>query len=186
MSKNIVIKCASSDENYNADFDYALVRVTRELLDTIAARRKLFIAAHEQDCDLDRMIFLDRGPEYLAECDLELWAEKQEGPVVHEVELLTAYETDWIEVPDSLDPAKMHGTAATSPPTPNNPKLLNEEPDRERDFYTECDRMHVCETCMWWCCSPKYVNINISTEAVEYADLEELLAEAPAEAQATP
>ena len=169
MSKNIVIKCASSDENYNAHFDYALVRVTRELLDTIAARRKLFIAAHEQDCDLDRMIFLDRGPEYLAECDLELWAEKQEGPVVHEVELLTGCETEWIEAPDSLDPAKMH-----------------EEPDRERDFYTECDRMHVCETCMWWCCSPKYGSIDISTEAVEYADLEELLAEAPAEAQATP
>jgi hypothetical protein len=63
---------------------------------------------------------------------------------------------------------------------------LNEEPDRERDFYTECDRMHVCETCVWWCCSPKYCSIDIFTEAVEYADLEELLAEAPAEAQATP
>src|SRR6185312_6936419 len=103
MSK-YALKCWSSDENYNADFDYALVDLTPKLVDVINSRRNLYTTCAAQDSRLSSMQFFDFSPEYFAECDIVQWAEDTHDD--HDPEFLNSLldGSEFELIPDEFSP----------------------------------------------------------------------------------
>ena len=150
----LVTKTHSTNDDYNADCDYCIIAITKEVAETILKRRKAFLKMKETDKDLQKMFFwggtqemfhgqgLEDGPSI--EADKQYLTEEQ-------AELLE--DNRWVALPDDF----------------KGPE------DFQR---TECDMMVITEDGVWWSSMPKYYDgcMYISSESVGYEVIEEALA----------
>lgn len=154
-NKHIALRCWSSNENHNADFDYALVILTPELLALIEKRRALFVAMHEADRQLSSIRFCDCAPVYFSEADLSGWLDGIGNRDMDGAELLIdGGEVE--ELPASFDPEAIHG-------------------EDTRSFRSECDHMTVGDYGVRWTCIPKHSSIEIETAELSYKDIAEMI-----------
>lgn len=155
ITRRLAIRTGSSNDEYNADFDYALVEISPAILATIQLRRELFIAAAVKDRALTAIRFYDVTPSWFSGSDMEQWGEDQAiddgektNPWIDMLESGDGFQ----EVPEGFDPAKIHG------------------PD-DRDFRSDCDSMEISDSGVTWSCNPKHTGIDITTYTLSWEDL---------------
>jgi len=129
---------------------YAIVDVTDEMLKHIAARRKIFLAAHEQDKELYEMYFWD--------CAAEFYGDRfgsngdGEDDTVEESFDEALDEDEWVEISEDFETTGDEG----------NPTM----PDR-----TDCDQMVIREEGVTWYAQDHYGDTTTMTVIVTYKDL---------------
>ncbi len=152
--KRIALRCWSSNSDYNADFDYALVTVTPEFIALTEKRHKQFLSIDEPRASVSRIHYYDCTPEYFSESELDAWYDEHhehEGQV--EIDsLIDGGETEFL--PEAFAPRKG---------------------DESGDFRSECDHMLITQDGVSFECVPKHSSITISTAYISWKDLTEML-----------
>ena len=160
MSKTFALRCWSSNDMYNADFDYALVTVTPELCAQVQRRHAAFKSIEEGRFTVSEIHYHDCTPEYFSESDLSSWMEDlaDDAPMDAGAKGLIDG-AECVEIPSTFQPR---------------------EGDDSGDFRSECDRMVVTETGVRWKGVPKHSGITISTAEMAWSDFVEVAAEVAA------
>jgi hypothetical protein len=154
MTRTVALRCWSSNDQYNADFDYGIVEITPELIQLIEKRRALFNVAYAEDRSLSRMVFWDYTPEFRAERDLEAFADEQAGD---------GDQPQWFK------------SLADGAEVEDLPESFVMPNDKDGDFRTDYDGMQVTELGVYWTVIPKHAGIRIDTAELSYKDLAEML-----------
>jgi hypothetical protein len=144
---NFLVSTNSSDSEYNADCDYAIIELEQWLLEDLLERRARFKKLKEYDDRLFEIVYWDNGTaEFISE---------------EEVEKLHDY------IPDGMSMDEFQDELAQGKPI-----FLKEgfsvAPER-----TTMHTMHISENCMEWKCVPKHTTITIETDSVFFDRLTE-------------
>lgn len=149
LSKQYALRAWSSNEHYNADFDFGIVTLTPELANTILARQARFTAVIALEPNLTQMEYWDGSCEYRAERDLEIASELEDG------------NAEWFT---SIENGAEVGVL---------PGITLE--DKGRDFSTECDRMIVLEDGVKWSCYPRHCSFTVETATLSWDEVRAVL-----------
>jgi hypothetical protein len=154
-SKQVALRCWSSNDQYNADFDYALVTVTPALVALAEKRHAQFDVIDDGHSTCARIHYYDCTPEYFSEADLSSWMEDfaDDAPAdLGATSLIDGGECEFL-------------------PSGFNPR----DGDESGDFRSECDHMVVTRDGVAWECTPKHSSITISTAYIGWKDLAQML-----------
>ena len=151
LARRVVLKAYSDNENYNADFDLALIELTPELVALLKARDERFSAALAADPSLHEMVFTSYTPVWFASSDLDSWLDEHpDTPGA-----LTAIDELW-------DGNTLPCPEGFAPPS---------GPERDKAYSSEMDRMAVDIYGVCWSCTPKHSQVTITTATLAWKEL---------------
>jgi len=137
-----LLRGSSNDENWNGDCDYVVVTLTKQIAQSIMARRKAFLALKKKDKELWEFFFWGAHMECMSYSGIELDKDQQ-----------TLFDDNgFLKLPDDYKVSDDNG------------------------IRTECEQMGIREENVFWTCYPKHSEgITITSEALPYELIEEML-----------
>lgn len=142
-----LLRTFSSNEDYDADFYYALIYVTEELARSILNRRTLLNEVTAIDLSAAYLAFFSDGPFWLSSIN------DKRGDDILPYDLSDAlYSVGYVKIPDGQE-------------------FTNED----KDFRTDCIWMHVGSFGVEWLVTPKNTSLSITTASLPYSVFEEAL-----------
>jgi len=146
----LVLKTHSSDDDFNADLDYAVLRITPEMKRRVMQARELFQMAKSKQDDIVEIVLNDASPEYypyhaLNTDDLE--SEDDELECCFDEKELELYKDNGVGI------------------------MKEDFAIGMEEKRTECDQLHISEEGFYWSCYPRHCSITISTENLGYDGL---------------
>lgn len=142
----IAMRVFSTDTDYNADCDYCVVDVTKELAQSILARRKVLLMAKGGDKDLYEIYYWGGTQEFYSYGDGDFDFQKQEFKDLERV----FEDNSFSELPDNFE--------------------LPKEAER-----TECDQMVISADGVQWVSIPKHCSIYVTSVEIPYSLIEACL-----------
>lgn len=144
-----LLRTCSSDSDYNADCDYAVIDITKELAAEILRRRKAFTKMKEEDSALWEMYFWGGTQECISGSSL-FFTEIDPPPLSKDQETLLE-DNGFLELPEDF------------------------KVEADDILRTECEQMVIREDGVCWYCIPKHADVNITTESLKYGLIEACL-----------
>lgn len=146
----LLLKAWNTDSEYANFGRYAVVDLDDEMIKLIAARRKLFLAAREQDKQLYEMYFWNTSADFYGASFGR--TEDHEDDGVEEAFDKALGDKEWVEIPEDFDTSGEAGHPTS--------------PDR-----TDCDQMIILEDGVMWHAADHYGDTITSTARMSYEAL---------------